>query len=153
MIPAAIAESDGVATLYINSCSGADSLLPLNPEGLKDWTGAEQPHVDREIKVPALRLDTFLDQMGIAEVEYLKINAQGSDLAVVRSAGDRLRDIRKITLTVYPTNQPMYSGAALRDEAIDFMRRSGFDLVSSEEQSFGQQQSLTFVQVDNPPTT
>jgi FkbM family methyltransferase len=151
VVPAAIGEQDGSATLYINSFSGADSLLPLDPQGLKNWIGGEQLRVEKQVQVPMMRLDTFMDQMGIRAVEYLKIDAQGTDLAVVRSAGSRLTDIRKITVEVHSTPQPLYSGSTGRVEVLDFMQRSGFLLESSEDQSFGQEQNLTFVRGEEVP--
>ena len=114
-------------------------------EGLAQWKGGEQLRVEEQLTVPVTRLDTFLDGLGVGQIEYLKVDAQGADLAAVRSAGKRLADIRKISMEVQITTLPLYSGATDAEAAVAFLREAGFELVSIEEQSFGQEENLTFV--------
>jgi len=78
----------------------------------------------------------------------LKIDTQGMDLAVVKSAGSRLRDIAKITLEVDIKPAPLYAGAPSKDEVLAFLREAGFSLVSVEMQSHGQEENLTFIRKD-----
>lgn len=146
MLPLAIAEQDGFAEFNINSCAMASSLLPFNPTGLAKWIGQNQS-VERKIQVPTIRLDTFLDRMGIAKVEYLKVDAQGADLPVVRSAGKRLLDFRRISLEVQITEIPLYEGAAGKDSVVQYLTAAGFRLVDVEPQSYGQEENLTFERI------
>ncbi len=83
----------------------------------------------------------------IERVDYLKIDAQGMDLAVLRSAGSRLKDVAKITVEVDLSPSPLYVGAASKSEAIDFLRQAGFELLQAEKQTHGQEENLTFVRV------
>jgi FkbM family methyltransferase len=145
VLPMAVAEQDGCATFYLNTFAAASSLLPLNPEGVKRWIGGESLRVERQLAIPTIRLDTFLNRMELGRVDYLKIDAQGGDLSVVRSAGDRLRDIRKIALEVQTTEIPLYSGAAGRTEVVAYLERAGFVLAGSECQNHQQEENLTFV--------
>jgi FkbM family methyltransferase len=92
VVPVAVAEQDGSAAFYLNRYGGASSLLPFVPEGLARWIRGGELAVTKTLTVPAMRLDTFLDGVGISRVHYLKIDAQGADLAVIRSAGGRLKD-------------------------------------------------------------
>jgi hypothetical protein len=94
--------------------------------------------------VPTIRLDTFLNQCGIQTVAYLKIDAQGADLAVVRSAGERLRDINCISLEVQTTTVPLYRNASRKEDVLQFLRDAGFELVATEGQSYNQEENLTF---------
>ncbi|HYL72996.1 MAG TPA: FkbM family methyltransferase [Bryobacteraceae bacterium] len=81
---------------------------------------------------------------GISKVKYLKIDAQGGDLAVIRSAGERLRDIDRISLEVQITAVPLYRNAPGKEEVVRFLDEAGFDLVTIEQQSHGQEENLTF---------
>ena len=76
VLPMAVSEEDGSAPFYLNRFEAASSLLPFVPEGLAQWTGGEVLQVEATPNVPTIRLDTFLNQTGIAKVAYLKIDAQ-----------------------------------------------------------------------------
>lgn len=145
VLPFAVAETDGVSEFHLNSRHDSSSLLPLNPEGLSQWIGGEELKVERTITVPTIRIDTFLNQVGIPFVDFLKIDAQGADLNVLKSAGKRLRDIHKIILEVSTTPTPLYEGSHTEQDCLQFMTDAGFTLVKQETQSHGQEKNLTFV--------
>ena len=146
VLPIAVAEQDGSAPFYLNRYDQASSLLPFVREGLDQWIGGEVLAVESTLIVPTIRLDTFLNQASIAKVAYLKIDAQGSDLAVIRSLGDRLRDVERITLEVQTTPVPLYQDASNKEETVRFLARAGFTLTSCEKQSHDQEENLNFVQ-------
>jgi|SRR5271165_846203 len=145
VIPMAIAEKDGSADFHINAFEQSSSLLPMNEQALQTWVGLEKLKVDSVVTVPTIRLDTFMDLMGINTVDFLKIDTQGTDLSVVRSAGSRLRDVAKITLEVEVAPTHLYSGAPSKDEVVRFLDEAGFALVGVESQTHGQEENLTFV--------
>lgn len=141
VIPMAVAEHDGCADFYINAFDPASSLLPFNPEGLRHWIGGEKLRVKRKVCVPTIRLDTFMSLMGISRVDYLKIDTQGADFSVIKSAGERLKDIQKITLEVAITPIPLYVGAANKDEIVNYLEKFGFVLVSAKRHTYGQEET------------
>jgi FkbM family methyltransferase len=145
VIPMAVAEKDGFADFNINAFDAASSLLPLNEEGIKSWEGAKVLKVDSVASVPTVRLDTFMDRVGIKKVDFLKVDAQGTDLAVINSAGARLRDITRITLEVWVSPRPIYSGVHSKDEVLSYLGERGFSLISTETQTEGLEENLTFV--------
>lgn len=145
VIPMAVAEKDGCADFYLNAADAASSLLSLDTEGLKHWVGREALQVNRKIRVPTIRLDTFLEFMQIAKVAFLKIDAQGADFAVVKSTGGRLKDFNKITLEVDVTPRSLYSRSSRKEEVVDYLKLRGFTLVNVETQSHGQEENLMFV--------
>lgn len=145
VLPMAVSEEDASARFYLNGFDGASSLLPFVPEGLAQWVGGEILQVEATPTVPTIRLDTFLNQAGIAKVDYLKIDARGADLAVVRSLGERLKDVGRISLEVQVTSVPLYRGASQRPEVIEFLTNAGFELAAAEQQSLGQEENLTFI--------
>ena len=123
----------------------ASSLLPLNQEAVRSWVGVENHKVESTVIVPTIRLDTLMNMMGIAEVDFLKIDAQGMDLSVLRSAGTRLRDIKRIVVEVVIAPTPLYHGAPAKQEMVDFLEGAGFGLVKARGQTYGQEENLEFV--------
>ena len=111
VLPMAVTETDGFREFHINSNPRTSSLLPLDEVGLKKWRGADGLRTVRRSVVPTVRLDTFMDALGIKSVDYLKIDAQGHDLEVVRSLGDRFCDVSEIRLEACAADHPMYAGA------------------------------------------
>ena len=144
VLPMAVAETDGCSQLHINSCDSASSLLVMDEDARRSWRGGDVLREESSVTVPTIRLDTFMTVMGISRVDFLKIDTQGNDLAVIRSAGSRLRDIRKITLEVDVTPNRLYQGSPSKEEVVSFMQAAGFTLLSSEKQSQGQEENLTF---------
>jgi FkbM family methyltransferase len=147
VIPMAVAEKDGLANLHINEFDAASSLLPFNQASLQQWIGGEVLKTNRTVPVPTIRLDTFMNLAKIERVDYLKIDTQGADLAVVKSAGERLRDIAKITMEADITPVPLYKGAPTKEEIVSYLNEAGLSLVSIEKQSHGQEENLTFVRL------
>jgi len=145
VLPMAVAERDGCVDFHLNAFAAASSLLPFNPDGLRRWAGGEVLRVERTIAVPAIRLDTFMELMAIEQVEFLKIDAQGADLAVVRSAGGRLRDIERLALEVQVAAVPLYEGGSERWAVVEYLTSRGFALASAERQSLDQEENLVFV--------
>ena len=144
VIPMAVAETDGAAQFHINSFEQASSLLTMNESARLSWRGGEALREESVLTVPTIRLDTFMDHMRINRVDILKVDTQGNDLAVVRSAGQRLRDICKITLEVDLTPNRLYQGSPSKEDVLSFLEAGGFKLVSNERQSYGQEENLTF---------
>ena len=145
VLPMAVAEQDGVAQFHILSADVASSLLPLDPVGVERWVADQRLEVARTVDVPTIRLDTFMAAAGIAHVDFLKVDAQGADLAVVRSAGDRLGGIDRIELEVQVSERSPYVGASTRQEVVDFLGSRGYVLERSATQSYGQEENLCFV--------
>jgi FkbM family methyltransferase len=142
--PMAVSDRDGMASFRINAFVAASSLLPLDEAARSAWTDGHLLIEEREIIVPTVRLDTFVDKAGITEVEFLKVDAQGADFQVVSSAGRRLKDIRKIKLEVAITARQLYLGAADKATVTAFLEAEGFSLIETERQSHNQEENLTF---------
>jgi methyltransferase FkbM-like protein len=140
----AVTEKDGSAELNINSYADASSLLPLDEQGVRNWAGAQDLRTVDKVTVGTIRLDTFLNLAGIQTVDYLKIDAQGLDLDVVRSAGNRLKDIHRICLECDVSAHPLYRGASTKSETVEFLESRGFALIDVLVQSEGQEENLTF---------
>jgi len=147
VLPLAVAKHDGSANFHVNALPAASSLLPLKPDALHEWIGGEQLAEVRAVVVPTIRLDTFMRQFGIERVDYLKIDAQGADLAVVESLGVRIRDVRRIDLVVQITPKGLYAGGSDPAETVAYLQSLGFELRRRELQSHGQEENLTFERI------
>ncbi len=144
VVPLAVSETDGSAELNINSSAASNSLLPLDDQAVAKWAGATGLKTLEKVTVGTIRLDTFLSMAGIETVDYLKIDAQGLDLAVVKSAGDRLKDIHRICLECDVTPNPLYHGVPTKSETVEYLASQGFKLIDVLTQSDGQEENLTF---------
>lgn len=145
VLPYAVSEQDGCADFYINTYDSASSLLPFDEDGLLQWKGGSALKVERKITVPTIRLDTFMQRCNISHLDYLKIDAQGADLFVLKSAGSRLRDIDKICVEAQISPTALYHGSAGKSEIISYMNAHSFHLAESTVQSYGQEENLVFV--------
>jgi FkbM family methyltransferase len=147
VLPIAVAERDGSAELHLNAYEQSSSLLPADQAGMKSWITEQEFKVTGSMTVPTMRLDTFMNAAGIESVDYLKIDAQGLDLEVVKSAGDRLRDVAKVQLEATTVSYRQYEGAPDKSVVIEYMISKGFRLAGEEIQSHGQEANLTFLRV------
>ncbi len=148
VLPMAVSEKDGVCDFQVNKQDQASSLLALDEEERQSWKGGATLEIESVRTVATIRLDTLMRLLEINSVDYLKVDAQGMDLAVVKSAGKRLGDIAKIKLEVALTDKPLYCGAGSKEEVTEFLQNAGFQLMKTEEQTFGQEANLTFVRMD-----
>jgi FkbM family methyltransferase len=143
VLPMAVSDVDGYADFFINACDGSSSLQRMEESGKVHWKDFDYT-VKSKAVVQTIRLDTFMKLADIRSIDYLKVDAEGVDLRVVQSAGGRLKDINRIMLEVDVAPDRLYEGAPGRDQVMEFMTKSGFELVHSESQNAGRQENLTF---------
>lgn len=143
VLPMAVSDSDGYADFFVNSNEESSSLASMEESGLAHWKDVDLTVSEKRV-VPTIRLDTFMRLVGLKKIDYLKVDAEGMDMKVVRSAGERLKDIKKIMLEVDVAPDLLYRGAPTRNEVIAFMAANQFALTDSSRQSSGRQENLTF---------
>ncbi len=110
---------------------GCSSLRPRAPFSKIAYPGT-WPHrqefpVTETPEVEVIRLDTFMRRYEIGAVEYLHCDAQGEDLEVLRSLGERIADVRGGCIEIATTAEMItYEGQATLAEAITFLNAHGF---------------------------
>jgi hypothetical protein len=93
----------------------------LKPSG--DWTETKET-----ITVPATTIDRFCAEHGIDQVDIMKVDVQGSELAVFRGAEGMFqrKAIRNVFTEVY--FNPLYSGMPLFSDLDAALKDKGFTL-------------------------
>ena len=108
---------------HVKGDAGTSSLLEPTERLLKDHDYA----VKNISEVPTIPLSSILKQVPWDRFEYIevcKVDTQGKDLDVLKSAGNYLNKIALLSVEVDTFGQ--YHGAAKREDIYSFMERSGF---------------------------
>lgn len=85
--PFALGDRNGEALLHDLDTGGSECASLIGGEGLRVFHGDKS---QRTIVVPVKKLDDVMTTLGVARVDYLKIDAEGYDLMVLKGAADGL---------------------------------------------------------------
>ena len=121
----AIADTKEVRQFHIAGADDSSSLLPLAQRQLAEFP--ETAPVG-EIDVQVERLDDVLVGRSLAGPVLLKIDTQGSELAVLRGAGELLGQISHVLVEV--SFVELYVGQATATELVRYLIEEGFELRS-----------------------
>lgn len=148
VIAAAVSDTPGIAQFHTVSDSNNNSLLPLDADALSTFAGLSEKRTVETSLVPVVRLDDFMSSINASEVDFLKVDTEGNDLAVLRSLGSRIRDVRRIQVEAF--EKPQYVGAENTPQALTaFMEGHGFRLSQTAPIFFGQGADLTFERISD----
>jgi FkbM family methyltransferase len=113
---------------------GCSSLLPFSDSVQQEWPGRIDFQSFGSVDVITMRLDTFMKQNNIAEIDYLHIDAQGYDLSVMKSLGSYITKVKEGVLEA-PINdkKKIYTGSHTCEEAILFLLNNGFKITDIEK--------------------
>jgi FkbM family methyltransferase len=103
---------------------GASSCFQFNPDAKNYPDIVEEGLYQKEIKVQATRIDTFLKQNNIENIDLICMDVQGAAYEVVKSLGSYLKTVKYI-ITELETH-PIYKGEVLYKEFDRFMQKNGF---------------------------
>jgi FkbM family methyltransferase len=90
LISKAVSDKNGTAEFNFCKAGGASSLYTFKDEETLNvsWSGRTDIHYSgKSIVVETIRLDTFIEQNNIKQIDYLHIDTQGHDLCVLQSLG------------------------------------------------------------------
>lgn len=97
------------------------------------------------IKVETKRLDNFIDQNSISEIHYLKIDAEGNDLNVFKSLGERYNIVWGFEIEVWNEELTLYKGSAWRNQCLGYIKSKGFSVVEKFIHGKGKSTDFLFV--------
>jgi FkbM family methyltransferase len=116
---------------YIDGCTGRTAIK-------ETWTAWKKE------KVKCMRLDSIIKQYSISSIPHLKIDTQGHDFEVIKSAGSQINIIKYIECEVQVTNFEIYKNQSKKEELIKYMIYKNFELIGLTKQTFDQEENLTF---------
>lgn len=132
----AFSDHDGLASLHVSSGQPDDrppatdwdygnkssSLLPPDRHlEVFPWI-----RFDQTIQVSTERLDHLCERLGIRVVDFIHLDVQGAELAVLRGAGRLLDQVRAVWMEVEAI--PLYRGQPLKQDVQAFMAQHGFEI-------------------------
>jgi FkbM family methyltransferase len=99
VIQKAVSDFNGTARFGISGPNynwnlGCSSLNEFNPDLNELWPGRPDFNMIEYIDVDVIRLDDFIKSEGIENINYLHIDAQGSDLKVLQSLGTEIQKVK-----------------------------------------------------------
>ena len=139
-IPAAVAPDEGMMDMHISLNGHSSGLVEMDVAAIDSTIGNltdEQGHKtnwapdvkERAVhKVFTVRLDEVIKRAGMPRVAYLKTDAQGFDLEVVKSAGDFIRVVDRVKMESKADGAAgHYKGQAEPAEIKAYMAGKGFE--------------------------
>ncbi|MCL1467474.1 FkbM family methyltransferase [Argonema galeatum] len=140
----AMGEQECESSFYINTSNLTSFFLAKYSTGNLESNVEEMEFKTRKVNVT--RLDTFIKQNTIAEIDLLKINAPGYEFQVLKGAGKYIHSIQKILIQVY--NNSIYKNVTSKEELVEYLTNKGFRLVYTPSLTEGLKENLEFVRIN-----
>jgi FkbM family methyltransferase len=122
----AIGEKAGIATLFLND-TWKDGMNALAKPQRDD------SNVVSEVEVPVVALDMFLQNRGITRIDFLKIDVEGAELAVLKGAR-RLLESSPECIVMFECYVPNAAAFGYHPEEImKFFAEIGFHIMLFDE--------------------
>jgi len=100
IVRAAVGGSDGPQTLYIPPSPESASLLKHNAEMI-DWFGIDSQHsIEKTIEVDTRTLDSLAREGALPSADYIKIDVEGAEGAIIAGGADYLKDCLALQVEV-----------------------------------------------------
>lgn len=120
----ALGEASGRFQMWVSGSGGGDSQSSslLKPSSI----GKEYSFVQfkSEIEVSVTTIDEWALQNSVKRLDFLWLDMQGYEISALKGGLGLLKGISAIHMEV--NNLPLYEGAPLTDEVMDFMHAEGF---------------------------
>ncbi len=112
-------DTDKTGTIHKDGNPGASSIFQASGKY------SIENYVQKETKVPATRLDTFMEEKNLGGIDILWLDAQGAELKILKGLGKKLRTVRLINTEVEFTE--IYKGQPMYRDIRDFLTENGFE--------------------------
>jgi FkbM family methyltransferase len=127
-IPLVIAKSVGEATLYVTQNPACSSLYPPNETFLARFSGLpEMVNLDFTAELETTTLDTFCQEEGVEEIDFLQLDIQGAELQVLEGAS-RILANSVLAIQTEVSFSELYIKQPLFAEVDTYLRAAGFAL-------------------------
>lgn len=125
-IPLALAGHQGVRNLFLTKEPACSSLHPPIAFLAERYPALECIHVERIASTEVTTLSAWAAEAGVHNIDYIKLDTQGSELEILKGGADLLNRTRCIDIEV--EFNPIYQGQSLFGETDSFLRAHGFSL-------------------------
>ncbi|MGI8809108.1 MAG: FkbM family methyltransferase [Acidimicrobiales bacterium] len=125
-VPVALGSEPGLATLYMTKDPGGYSVLPSSLDAVEHHPGLEGGRVVDTMVISVATLDDWCRNEGVARVDVIKLDTQGSELDILQGGAATLAGVRAIEVEVQFNE--LYEDVALFGDVDRFLRSHGFVL-------------------------
>jgi FkbM family methyltransferase len=137
LIEKGVGDYDGFANLNISAESpyadyGCSSILSFSDKANTEWSNRPDFRFIGATKIELVRLDTFIKDYGIPQIDYIKIDTQGYDLKVLESAGEFIKIIKEGVMEAGAKDDILYKGQNTQLESVSFLQAKGFEITNIE---------------------
>lgn len=130
IIDKAVADYNGKSTFFISGVGdwGCSSLNTYNDNLDKTWPGRTGFEVTDQVQVDVIRLDDFIVEKNIREIEFFKCSAQGKDMDILLGMGAHLMRIKQgqILMPINHDTKLYKDSKYISRDAIRLLQRRGF---------------------------
>lgn len=132
VINTALADAAGTIDLHLCRKQKVSSVYPPNTDLLRRFPDASRFDLCERRNMAADTLDAVLPAHGVGEVDFIKVDAEGFELAILRGAGQTLANV--IGVEVEVCFQPLRIGQPLFDEIHRHLSSIGLTLFDLRRQ-------------------
>ena len=130
VIDKAVADYNDKSTFFISGFGdwGCSSLNTFNDNLDKTWRGRTGFEVTDRVEVDVIRLDGFIQERDIQEIEFFHCSSQGKDMEVLLGMGVHVKRIKQgqITMPISHDTKLYKNTKYVSKDAIRFLERRGF---------------------------
>lgn len=132
VIPKAVSDFNGRGKFYVAGRAdwGCSSLLKFSDKSQTEWPGRTDFLVTEEIEVDIIRLEDFILENKIPQIDFLHIDTQGSDLKVLVGLGEKISIVKEGIMEAANKNEILYFGQNNKEESIDFLKKKDFKILN-----------------------
>lgn len=146
----AVSVCNGKTKFYISNHKSRSSVHKFIPSVNKLWGDTfGNFHMLSEVEVNVTRLDTFMEENNISHVDLIIIDAQGEDLNVIKSLGDKITQCKRIQAEACVYKYPLYENVFTKKELTDYMKKYGFVVEKTWKDAMGRLENILFKQNDD----
>lgn len=127
LIQAAVSDNndDKTAEIYLSDSSDCSSSLLKPKDHIKYFKDVS--FLEKTISINTIFLSSWLDEKKISNIDLIWIDAQGMELKIFKSLGDKIKNIKCIFTEV--SLKEFYEESASYDEVKSYLKNYGFKLV------------------------
>ncbi len=130
----ALSDFKGTGNLFVTNHPDNSSLLKPNNQLMDQFAVSDRYVVSEKKSVSVDTLDNQLKLANINEIDFIKIDTQGSELSVLHGAGDFLTNVLGLEVEINFTKR--YSNQSFFSDIDEFLRERGFVLFDIERRFF-----------------